>query len=514
MTGNKQMIASLSFKDQTVFILGLGRSGRSVAQSLLKAGADVMAWDDQESTRRLACDQGIPLANLDILEWKNVDHFILSPGIPHRYPAPHPLVLKAQNVGLQPISDLEVLYRTQPHGRYMGITGTNGKSTTTTLIAHILKESGSSVEVGGNLGVPVMDLNPLNEDGTYVLEVSSYQLEISPSLHFNISILLNITPDHLDRHGGMGGYIEAKKLIYKNATPQDTLVISVDDLPCSRIYEALKGSEKVRLLPISVGKVLPESIYVEDGILYENAHPMIDLKQFERLRGQHNWQNIAAAYGALRAMGLDADVISKGIVSFPGLAHRQQVVAHHKNVLFVNDSKATNAEAAEKAFMSYKDTPIYWLLGGQPKEGGITSLIPYFSKIKHAFLFGEATPVFLPTLEGRIPYTLCETLEEAVKKASDLAFNDQAQGQGDSMQTFDRHCEERSDEAIQTYTASRLLHPLRGLAMTESGDGQLQDAVVLLSPACASFDQFKDFEARGEAFCEVVKELIQGNKND
>lgn len=457
------MIASSTYKDRTVFILGLGRSGRSVAQSLLKAGAHVLAWDDQEEGRKIAQDENIPLANLDTLNWEGLDYFVLSPGIPHRYPAPHPLVLKAQSAGLQPLSDLEVLYQTQPHARYIGITGTNGKSTTTSLIGHILKEGGYPVDVGGNLGIPVMNLQPLNQDGVYVLEVSSYQLETSPHLHFNVSILLNITPDHLDRHGGMEGYIKAKKLIYKNADPEDTLVISVDDPACLKIYEDLKAAGNVRLLPISIQRALADGLYVQEGMLYENAQPILNLKQFEHLKGSHNWQNMAAAYGALRALGLESSKIANGIASFPGLAHRQQIVARYKNVLFVNDSKATNAEAVEKVLACYQGAPIYWLVGGRPKEGGITNLKPYFSTIRHAFLFGEATPTFLPTLEGNVPYTLCETIEDAVTRAADLAFNNQEQG-----------------------------------------------AVVLLAPACASFDQFRDFEARGEAFCDAVKKVVRG----
>jgi UDP-N-acetylmuramoylalanine--D-glutamate ligase len=456
------MIIPSSFNEQTVFVLGLGRSGRSVAHSLLKAGAHVLAWDDQETARHTAKIQGIPLANLESIDWKNIHHLFLSPGIPHQYPAPHPLVLKAQGVGLQPTSDLEILYGSQPNARYVGITGTNGKSTTTSLIGHILRESGRLVEVGGNLGIPAMDLNPLEADGIYVLEVSSYQLETSPNLHFNVSILLNITPDHLDRHGGMDGYIRAKKLIYKNATPQDTLVISIDDLHCLKIYESLKSSEKIHLLPISVSKILSEGIYVKEGILYENNHPVLNVKQLERLRGQHNWQNIAAAYGALRSLGLESDSIAMGMVSFPGLAHRQEVVACHKNVLFINDSKATNAEAAEKVLECYQGSPLYWILGGRPKEGGIATLKPYFSKIKHAFLFGEAKSSFLPTLQGNLPLTLCESLEEAVAKASRLAFHNQEQG-----------------------------------------------SVVLLAPACTSWDQFSDFEARGNAFCAAVKTAIE-----
>lgn len=449
------------FKDQKVAILGLGRSGLSVAKGLLQAGATVLAWDDQENVREKAKTQGIPLLDPASLDWGEVHHLILSPGLPHHYPAPHPLVAQAQIAGLRPLSDLEVLYRSYPQARYIGITGTNGKSTTTTLIGHIMKEAKLPVEVGGNLGIPVIDLNPLKEDGTYVLEVSSYQLEISPSLHFNVGILLNITPDHLERHGGMEGYIAAKKLIYRNATPKDTLVISVDDVPCLTLYETLKKSGKVSLIPISICKVLGEGIYVKEGILHETSQPIVDLRQFSHLKGQHNWQNIAAAYAALRSIGLESETILQGISSFPGLAHRQQVVVTHHNITFVNDSKATNAEATAKALLCYQGSSIYWLLGGRPKEGGITSLKPYFSRTEHVFLYGEAASNFFLTLEGNVPYTICKTLEEATKKAAEMAFQDQK-----------------------------------------------KDAVVLLSPACASFDQFRDFEERGEAFCHVVQEII------
>ncbi len=459
------MIIPTHFKDKKVAVLGLGRSGKSVVRSLLNAGAQVFAWDDQEGAREAAREQGIPLMNLHFLEWEAVDHLILSPGIPHHYPAPHPVVARAQIAGLRPLSDIEILCQSQPQARYMGITGTNGKSTTTTLIGHILKKSGVSVEIGGNLGIPVMELNSLKEEGIYVLEVSSYQLEISPSLHFNLGILLNITPDHLERHGGIDGYIAAKRLIYRNATAQDILVISVDDPFCLTIYETLKTSKKVKLLPISICKVLEEGIYVKEGVLYEKSRPVLNLKNFCRLRGQHNWQNIAAAYGALRSIGIEAETISQGIASFPGLAHRQQEVARYKNVTFVNDSKATNAEATAKAFACYQGSPLYCLLGGRPKEGGIINLKPYFSAIQHAFLYGEASSSFLLTLEGEVPCTVCETLQEATEKAAKLAF-----------------------------------------------EGPQQEGVVLLSPACASFDQFTDFEERGEAFCRYVQELIDLEK--
>jgi UDP-N-acetylmuramoylalanine--D-glutamate ligase len=456
------MITPHLFKDKTVAVLGLGRSGKSTAKALLRAGARVFAWDDQEGARIQAQHEGLLLTAPSAIEWADVDHLILSPGIPHQYPAPHPLVAQAQIAGLRPLSDIEILCLSQPKARYISITGTNGKSTTTTLIGHILKESGMRAEVGGNLGIPVMDLNPLNKEGTYVLEVSSYQLETSPSLHSHVSILLNITPDHLERHGGMAGYIAAKKLIYKNATLDDTLVISVDDPHCLSIYEELRALNQMTLLPLSVHKVVSEGLYVKDGVLYEKSKPVLDLKPLDRLRGQHNWQNIAAAYGALRSLGLEGDIIAEHVASFPGLAHRQQVVARHRNVTFVNDSKATNAEAVAKAVACYQHASLYCLFGGRPKEGGITALKPYFPSFKHAFLYGEAASAFALTLKGAVPYTLCETLEEAVQRAASLAFQD-----------------------------------------------QYPDAVVLLSPACASFDQFRDFEARGEAFCHYIEEIIE-----
>lgn len=455
------MIVPTHYKNQNVVVLGLGRSGRSVAHSLCQAGAHVFAWDDQEEARIAAEKEGIPLKNIEEIEWENIDHFLLSPGIPHQYPAPHPAVAQARMVNVHPISDLEVLWQSHPQARYIGITGTNGKSTTTTLIGHTLKQSGASVEVGGNLGIPVMEFRPLDEEGIYVLEVSSYQLEISPHLHFDVSVLLNITPDHLERHGGMEGYIEAKKLIYKNGSPQDTLVISLDDLPCLTIYEALKASGQVNLLPISTCKTLSQGVYVKEGILYENSQRVLDLSTLPFLQGQHNWQNIAAAYGALRSAGLDRETILEGITSFRGLAHRQQIVAEKDNVTFINDSKGTNAEAVAKALACFKNRPIYWLLGGRPKEGGIEVLKPYFPFIEHAFLFGEAASSFSLCLGKEVPHTLCENLKEATERATCLAFK----------------------------------------------EGKPQ-AVVLLSPACASFDQFHDFEARGEAFCLYVDALI------
>lgn len=442
-------------------VLGLGRSGLSAAQSLMNAGATVFAWDDQEKNRQAAVDRNIPLTDLYTCPWDLIETLVLSPGIPHHYPTPHPLAKRAQEKGIPCISDLEIFRLSQPQAQVVAVTGTNGKSTTTALIAHSLKVLGIPSEMGGNIGIPVLTLNPLEEKGIYVLELSSYQLEITPHLAPTIGVLLNITPDHLERHGGMEGYIKAKTLIFKNAARG---LIGVDDPICQNLYKSSSSSSLggTELTPVAVTQFLSKGICVHDGILYENGQKIADVTLFDRLKGSHNWQNMAAAYGVLRLLGLPREEIIKAIGSFPGLAHRQQHVLCHRNVLFINDSKATNGEAVDKAFKSYPGRPIYWLLGGQPKEGGIESLAPHFPQVAHAFLFGMAAPQFELSLQGKVDYTVCETLEEATHKAADLAF-------------------------------SRIK----------------EDAIVLLSPACASWDQFRDFEERGEAFCRYVHAVVQ-----
>jgi UDP-N-acetylmuramoylalanine--D-glutamate ligase len=454
------MITPKSFQNKTVAVLGLGRSGLSTTKALLSAGAHVLAWDDTEKVRLEAEKQGVSLTNLHAADWKTVDSLVLSPGIPHHFPTPHPLVSQAKEAGIHPISDLEILGLTQRDATYIAVTGTNGKSTTTALIGHILKENKVPTEIGGNIGIPALDLAPLEKNGIYVLELSSYQLELSPHFHPSVSVLLNITPDHLDRHGGMEGYIAAKQLIYKNSSAEDTIVVSLDDPHCKKIYEALEISRQVTTLPISIATFLLKGISVQKGMLFENQIPIIDLHKFEKLKGTHNWQNIAAAYGALRAVGLTPEQIITGIDTFPGLAHRQQVIGRYKNVIFVNDSKGTNAEATSKALECYKEMPLYILLGGRSKEGGISSLRSYFPFMTHAFLYGEAAQDFGNTLEGHVSYTQCATLKTATSKAAELAFS-----------------------------------------------SEHSEAVVLLSPACSSFDQFQDFEERGLAFCEYVKGL-------
>lgn len=453
---------AIGFKGKNIAVLGLGRSGRTAALALQESGAQVVAWDDTTAARDAAKNENIHIEDLTTIDWHAIDELVLSPGIPHHYPAPHPIVAQAKAAGLKPISDIEILYKTQSEATYVGITGTNGKSTTTALVGHILKSTGHKCEVGGNIGIPVMNLEPLGKGGTYVLEISSYQLEITQSIHFNVSILLNVTPDHLDRHGGLEGYIAAKQLIYANSNPDDTLIIGIDDPHCFAIYERLKTSSQFNLVPISIQKKISNGLYVKEGQLIEGVTDsnICDLSPLLRLKGQHNWQNTAAAFAACRTLGLKDSQIINALESFPGLAHRQQLVKSWQQIRFVNDSKATNAEAVAQALAAYSGEALYWLAGGRPKEGGIASLEPYFTNVNHAFIYGEAQDLFALSLEGKVPYTRAKDLREATE-----------------------------------------------LALKKAENQPTTEIVVMLSPACSSFDQFKDFEQRGESFCSYINEL-------
>jgi UDP-N-acetylmuramoylalanine--D-glutamate ligase len=382
---------------------------------------------------------------------------VLSPGIPHTYPMPHPVVTRARDAGAEIIGDIELLARTQREAGYVGITGTNGKSTTTALIGHILALAGRKVAVGGNLGTPALSLEPLGNGAFYVLEMSSYQLELTFSISFDVALLLNITPDHLDRHGGIDGYIAAKERIFIGQTAKQAAVIGLDDDICKRIADKLATSGH-RVVPISAEHMAPGGVYVAgtnliDDLEHQQA-AVLNLATLPHLPGRHNWQNAAAAFAAARCLGVAAQIAARAIASFPGLPHRQELVAKIDGVRYVNDSKATNADATEKALVCYED--VLWIAGGVAKEGGIAGLEPYFSRLRHAFLIGEAAPAFAETLSGKAPFT----------RSGDLA------------------------------TAVRQAH-----AIAKPGN------TVLLSPACASFDQFRDFEARGDAFRRLVEDI-------
>ena len=446
-----------------VAVLGLGKSGLATARALMASGAEVLAWDDNEDSRAKAREAEIPLTDLTGVNWVEIPTLVLSPGIPHLHPKPHPVAAAAREAGTEIVCDVELLGRAMREARYLGVTGTNGKSTTTALIGHILTLGGAEVQVGGNLGTPALDLDALYQGGTYVLELSSYQLERIFSITFDTAVLLNISPDHLERHGGMAGYIAAKRQIFHRQTSPRAAIVGLDDAESRKIFEELKAAGDQIVIPISsAGEAVEGGIYVIDGVLFDDSDGQgiaaIDLKEIASLPGRHNWQNAAAAYAACKAHGVSPAVITACLRSFPGLPHRQELVAEIDGLRYVNDSKATNADAAARALACYDD--IYWILGGRAKEGGLAGLEPFYPKVRHAFLIGEASEAFAAALAGKVSTHSCGGLDSAVAKASALA------------------------------AAERRPAP-----------------VVLLSPACASFDQFPNFEARGEAFKAAVKAL-------
>ena len=459
------MIVVDDFRGRPVGVLGLAKSGRAAAQALAAGGAEILAWDDNPKAREALAAQ-LPIRDLATADWRNIAALVLSPGIPHSFPEPHPAVTRARDAGAAIIGDLELLGRAQPEARYIGITGTNGKSTTTALIGHILAAAGQRVEVGGNLGTPALSLAPLGRDGSYVIEASSFQLELITTLAFDIALLLNITPDHLDRHGTMEGYVAAKRHIFARQNKAATAIVGVDAAICRALCDELRCTGPARVVPISVLQPVSGGVYVDQGWLVDamGGQPVrvLDLGLAERLPGAHNWQNAAAAYAAARVSGVDTAAATAAICSFPGLAHRQELVGTIDGVRYINDSKATNADATEKALLCYP--AIYWIAGGLAKAGGIEPLAPYFGRLRHTFLIGRATEEFAATLEGSVPFTRCGDLATAVAAASAQARHDGVPG-----------------------------------------------AVVLLSPACASYDQFKNFEERGDIFRGLVEELREAS---
>ncbi len=454
------MIDVFPFAGYPVAVMGLGGSGLATARALLRSGAELYAWDDQPARRDAAAAEGIPIVDLAAFDFRRTTTLVLSPGIPHRHPKPHPVAARAIAAGCEIICDVELLARAQRDAAYIGVTGTNGKSTTTALIGHILKVTGREVEIGGNLGPPALSLEPLGASGTYVLEMSSYQLERTFSITFDIAVLLNITPDHLDRHGGMAGYIKAKAQIFHRQTAPRTAVIGVDDVPCRKLFEKLARKGEQVVIPVSGARAVKGGVYAAGGLLIDDSEggavPVLPLADLARLRGAHNHQNAAAAYAAAKTAGVSPPQIAAALRSFPGLRHRQELVAEIAGVAYVNDSKGTNADAAEKALTAYER--IRWIAGGRAKEGGIAALARHFGRIRKAYLIGEAAEAFARTL-GSVPHSLCGTLDRAVAEAA---------------------------------------------AEAEAGD------TVLLSPACASWDQFASFEARGDAFRQMVEALAAG----
>ena len=385
---------------------------------------------------------GLPVHD-PALGYAGFDALVLSPGIPHTLPHPHPAADAARAAGIPILSDAELLYQAEPGARFVGITGTNGKSTTTALVAHILDQAGVTVAAGGNLGTAALALPPVG-GGVYVLEMSSYMLERLQTLRFDVAVLLNLSPDHLDRHGTMDGYIAAKRYIFDRCA---IAVVGTDDAASAEIGDALGA--------ISISGQQQADIWCDAGMLVDADGPLLAMADAPALPGAHNAQNAAAAAAVARALGVSRAQIAAGIMSFAGLAHRQQRVAVQDGVAWVNDSKATNADAAARALLCYRR--VIWIAGGQAKAGGIEPLRPLLHRVAHAVLIGQDAALLARTLDDAgVPYTLAGTLDRAVPIARDLART-------------------------------------------------LQAEAVLLSPACASFDQFTGFEARGDRFASLAR---------
>lgn len=453
------MIPAYSFGGRHVALFGLGGSGIATARALMEGGAEVVAWDDNPESVSNAQTHGIATGDLRSADWQSFSSFVLSPGVPLTHPKPHWSVELARGAGVEIIGDVELFARERvaraADAPFIAITGTNGKSTTTALTAHILKSAGRDAQMGGNIGRAVMTLEPPQGDRFHVVECSSYQIDLAPSINPTAGILLNLTPDHLDRHGTMQHYASIKERLVAGS---DTAIVGVDDIYCAQIADRLERAGK-NVIRISKRLPLTDGYFANGTDLMEAVHGTYSrigfLEGIGSLRGQHNAQNALAAVAACLKVGLDLGEIQSGLESFPGLAHRMEQVGRKDHVLFVNDSKATNADAAAPALSTFQR--IYWIVGGLPKEGGIEPLRSYFPRIAKAYLIGEAAPAFSATLGEDVPYEISGTLQAAVDHAA--------------------HDAARDDTA---------------------------EAVVLLSPACASFDQFKNFEVRGEAFRAAV----------
>jgi UDP-N-acetylmuramoylalanine--D-glutamate ligase len=459
------VIPVTAFAGKRLAIFGLGASGLASASALLAGGADVIAWDDDAEAVANAHSAGVPTKDLHEAEWARISALVLAPGVPLTHPAPHWSVNLARAAGVEVIGDIELFCRERrasaPDAPFVAITGTNGKSTTSALVAHLLRHAGREAEMGGNIGIAILSLAPPRQDRVHVVEVSSYQIDLAPTLDPSVAILINVTEDHLDRHGTIENYAAVKERLVTRVPHEGTAIIGVDDGWCAAAADRAEASGK-KLLRVSVRHPLPEGLYLEGEAIMRaegaGAHPLARIAGIGSLRGIHNAQNAACAAGAALALGMSAKEIERGLHSFPGLAHRLEQVGRIGRVLFVNDSKATNADSAAQALACFSE--IFWIAGGKAKTGGIASLGGFFPRIRKAYLIGEAATAFATELEGKVPYVISTTLERAV--------------------------EEAARDALASMSA---------------------EPVVLLSPACASFDQYRNFEVRGDRFRELVRTL-------
>ncbi len=456
------MIPVGSFKGKHVALFGLGGSGLETLAALRAGGASVVGWDDNPDRVESAAAKGLPVSDLRSADWSGFDALVLAPGVPLTHPEPHWTVNYARAEGVEIIGDIELFCRERrrvaPEAKLVAITGTNGKSTTTALVSHILRGAGHDVQMGGNIGTPALALAPLQSSRRYVIECSSYQIDLSPTLDPDVGVHLNLSPDHLDRHGDMDHYAAVKESLPARSR---FAVIGVDDDHSAAIADRCEQAG-VQVARISTRRAVSSGVYVSGSTLTQADNgaqrKIVDLVGVDALRGAHNAENAAAAAAVCLRLGVEPAQIVSGLQSFPGLAHRMEIVARRGKVLFVNDSKATNTDAAARALASFER--IYWIAGGRAKEGGIASLEGFFPKIAKAYLIGEAADDFSRSLLEHTPFVMAETLAEAVKAAA-----------------------------------------------RDAAEDGFSEPVVLLSPACASFDQFANFEQRGAAFVDAVKQL-------
>jgi UDP-N-acetylmuramoylalanine--D-glutamate ligase len=459
------VIPVTAFAGKKVAVFGLGGSGLVSASALLAGGADVIAYDDNAESVAKANAAGIPTADLRNVDLSKIAALVLAPGVPLTHPEPHWVVTLARKAGVAVIGDIELFCRERaklaPGAPFVAITGTNGKSTATALIAHLAASAGMDAQLGGNIGTAILSLQPPQAGRVHVIECSSYQIDLAPSLDPSVGILINLSEDHLDRHGSMEHYAEVKERLVAGVPSNGTAIVGVDDDWCRAIADRLEHAGK-RVVRISVHRELSDGIYVANGGVMRatpaGVTPIVELGGIGSLRGQHNAQNAACAAAAALVLGLEPMAIQAGLRSFPGLAHRMEELGRRGAVLYVNDSKATNADSAAQALACFSD--IFWIAGGKPKTGGIESLRGFFPRIRKAYLIGEAAEEFATTLSPGVPHEIDGTLDKALTAAT------------------------RDAEAAT-----------------------VPEPVVLLSPACASFDQYRNFEVRGDAFRELVRAL-------
>ncbi|MCA8887494.1 MAG: UDP-N-acetylmuramoyl-L-alanine--D-glutamate ligase [Parvularculaceae bacterium] len=466
------MITIPGIEKKKIGVYGLGLTGVSVCQALVASGAEVFCWDEKSAAREKTENTKYAAEHPKQWPWKELSSLVVSPGVPLTHPKPHVIVRKARQEGVEVIGDIELFARAvnaleeDERPRVIAITGSNGKSTTTALIGHILKETGRDAFIGANIGAPLLLLPELSKENIYVLELSSFQLDLAQSLRANSAILMNLSPDHIDRHGDMDGYIAAKKRIFNNQTAHDAAIIGVDDLYSQSVCAEMTARAQADVIPVSSEGALGHGVFALAGRVFysleDKSGEAGDITKIASLRGSHNWQNACAALAAVMREGVAPSVAIRAMERFQGLSHRMEIVATKGGVIFVNDSKATNADAAARALKSYKD--VFWIAGGRAKEGGVTSLVPLMNRVRGVYLIGEAGAQFERELGDAAACRQCGDLANAVAQAA-----------------------------------------------RDAARSGLSNAVVLLSPACASFDQFTNFEERGDAFRRAASEVVKLN---